>query len=161
MRVRLISCVAVLVLCASSVDAQGVGPDNGVRDTLRYSNPHARTAADWVSTGIVAWSLVAPCLHDRTTRCFVNEGLQVGSAALTAQVAKVFVSRKRPDGSDNKSFFSMHTAIACAASIQSTRWYLCPSVAYLRIAADKHWATDTIAGGFVGTLSTTIQWGGK
>lgn len=161
MKTRLLCCAVIGLLCWTPVYAQSTPQDTVVRDVVRLNNSTARTAVDWASTGVVIGSLVVPCIHDRTWRCVVNEGLQVGSTVLSAELVKHFVHRTRPDGSDRKSFFSEHTAIACAATIRSSYWYICPSVAYMRMAADRHYMTDTLAGGFIGTLSTTIQWGGK
>jgi len=99
---------------------------------------------------------------------------------LVTQVVKSAVGRRRPfvfdgDGSeptsseDNLSFFSGHSALAfsiavSAGTVAQRRGYeLAPAVwasglalagatAYLRVAADRHWASDVIAGGAVGAL---------
>jgi len=80
--------------------------------------------------------------------------------AATNFVVKKTVGRLRPDGSEHVSFYSGHTSEAflsagaicihsnteiCVASLLAAS-----GVGYLRIAADKHWATDVIVGAGVG-----------
>lgn len=102
-------------------------------------------------------------------------------AAMTTQLVKFVAARERPfvhyrtdevtkPSDNNVSFFSAHTnfsfAIAVSSGmIASLRGYrhapwvwagglpLAASIGYLRIAADRHYATDVITGALVGTLS--------
>jgi membrane-associated phospholipid phosphatase len=87
----------------------------------------------------------------------------------------------RPDGSDNLSFPSGHTAQAfLAASIVHTefrdksQWYgigaygIATSVAALRMINSKHWQSDVVAGAGIGILSAHLaylshrnRWGRK
>ena len=87
----------------------------------------------------------------------------------------------RPDGSDNLSFPSGHTAQAfLAASIVHTefrdksQWYgigaytIATSVAALRMINTKHWQSDVVAGAGIGILSAHLaylshrnRWGRK
>ncbi|MBT9394516.1 phosphatase PAP2 family protein [Hymenobacter sp. NST-14] len=82
---------------------------------------------------------------------------------------KNLTRRTRPDGSDNRSFPSGHTAQAfLAASIVHTefrdksQWYgigaytLATSVAALRMINTKHWQSDVIAGAGFGILSAHL-----
>lgn len=150
---RSILAIAIVLVFATGVSAQP-RIDTGARDALKWSHPHA---ADVLSTGVVVGALVAPCAIDRHWDCLKQEGARVGTALLASMIAKYLLPRERPDGSDNKSFFSQHTSLTCAAVLNTKAWALCPTVGYLRISADKHWATDTIAGGVVGGLTWTIQ----
>jgi membrane-associated phospholipid phosphatase len=88
---------------------------------------------------------------------------------------------RRPDGSDNLSFPSGHTAQAfLAASIVHTelrdksQWYgigaytLATGVGVLRMVVDKHWQSDVVAGAGFGILSAHLaylthrnRWGRK
>lgn len=128
--------------------------DTAARNALRWDYTEV---ADGLSTIAVVGALTAPCLIDRHWSCVKQEGVRVGTALLAAMITKYVFPRTRPDGSDNKSFFSQHTALTCAAVTGTKVWALCPSVGYLRVAADKHWATDAMAGGVVGSLMWTIQ----
>ena len=94
---------------------------------------------------------------------------------------KYLANERRPDGSDNLSFPSGHTAQAfLAASIVHTefrdksQWYgvgaytIATSVAALRMINDKHWQSDVVAGAGFGILSAHLaylshrnRWGRK
>ena len=96
-------------------------------------------------------------------------------------LVKAVSHEERPDGSDNLSFPSGHTAQAfLAASIVHTefrdksQWYgvgayaLATSVAGLRMIVDKHWQSDVVAGAGFGILSAHLaylthrnRWGRK
>ncbi|GAB3634948.1 hypothetical protein GCM10027422_05380 [Hymenobacter arcticus] len=96
-------------------------------------------------------------------------------------IVKALSQETRPDGSDNLSFPSGHTAQAfLAASIVHTefrdksQWYgvgayaVATSVAGLRMIVDKHWQSDVVAGAGFGILSAHLaylthrnRWGRK
>jgi len=128
--------------------------DVAAHDRLTWPD---RRAADWLSTGVVAGALVLPCVEPQTgsrRACLGREGLRVGLAIGVAETAKYFIHRERPDASDRKSFFSEHTAIACAAGFSSKRELLglalCGAAGYLRVAGERHWFTDVLVGAGVG-----------
>jgi membrane-associated phospholipid phosphatase len=138
---------ALLALAAAvPADAQP-RIDLSTRDALAWSHPHA---ADVLSTWTVVAAVATPCLQNRHWSCVRREGGRVAAAAGLAVFVKLLVQRERPDGSGDDSFYSMHTSIACAASLGLKTWPLCPAVGYLRIAADKHWLTDVGTGAGVG-----------
>lgn len=142
--------VALLLLNARAVSAQ-----EG-RDALAWP-PGARRTADVVSTAGVVAGLALPCLLDRTWTCAKQEAGRVGLALVVAELTKHFVHRTRPDGSDDKSFFSEHTALTCAATLRTKVWALCPAVGYLRVAAERHWVSDVGVGAGVGAL-VSVAW---
>ena len=94
---------------------------------------------------------------------------------------KYLAHETRPNGADNLSFPSGHTAQAfLAASIVHTefrdksQWYgvgaytIATSVAALRMINDKHWQSDVVAGAGFGILSAHLaylshrnRWGRK
>lgn len=131
--------------------------DAGVRQALVWPDS-GRRAADWISTGLVAGAIAAPCLEQHTASCWRTQALRVGVAMGVSEVVKRALDRDRPNQHDRKSMPSMHTAIACAATARSEWWPLCPAVGYLRIAADWHWATDVLAGAALGSVTVTISW---
>ncbi|MGI4834196.1 MAG: phosphatase PAP2 family protein [Janthinobacterium lividum] len=91
---------------------------------------------------------------------------------LASTFAVKYISREeRPDGSDNLSFPSGHTAQAfLAASIVHTelrdksQWYgvgaytLATGVGVLRMVVDKHWQSDVVAGAGFGILSAHLAY---
>ncbi len=106
-----------------------------------------------------------------------SEAIMLGSVYIVKTLTQV----ERPDGSNNLSFPSGHTAQAfLAASIVHTefrdksQWYgigaytLATSVAAFRMINDKHWESDVIAGAGFGILSAHLaylshrnRWGHK
>jgi membrane-associated phospholipid phosphatase len=106
-----------------------------------------------------------------------SEAIMLGSTF----IVKALSHEERPDGSDNLSFPSGHTAQAfLAASIVHTefrdksQWYgvgayaIATSVAGLRMIVDKHWQSDVVAGAGFGILSAHLaylthrnRWGRK
>ncbi|MBC6989923.1 phosphatase PAP2 family protein [Hymenobacter sp. BT491] len=115
----------------------------------------------------------------------VNIGLVILKSELIMAAStftvKYLVRERRPDGSDNLSFPSGHTAQAfLAASIVHTelrdksQWYgigaytIATGVAALRMINTKHWQSDVIAGAGFGILSAHLgylthrnRWGRK
>lgn len=96
-----------------------------------------------------------------------SEAIMLGSV----YIVKTLTHIQRPDGSDNLSFPSGHTAQAfLAASIVHTefrdksQWYgigayaLASSVAAFRMINDKHWESDVIAGAGFGILSAHLAY---
>lgn len=116
----------------------------------------AQKAADWISYGTVIAQLTGDTVHawqqpDRK-HAFLMEGARIGATIAVSELVKHFVHRTRPDGSDQKSFFSEHTALAAASS----GWSLQISIpltfgtGYGRMAANKHHPTDVAVGAAVG-----------
>ncbi|RPD49855.1 phosphatase PAP2 family protein [Hymenobacter sediminis] len=148
--------------------------------------PTFRTKADdilifapYAELGLVALAGV----ESRNDR--INVGLVVLKSELimlsTVFAVKHLSRETRPDGSDNLSFPSGHTAQAfLAASIvhnefrNKSQWYgigaytIATSVAALRMINNKHWQSDVVAGAGFGILSAHLgylthrnRWGRK
>ncbi|RSK33059.1 phosphatase PAP2 family protein [Hymenobacter metallilatus] len=135
--------------------------------------------APYAELGLVALSGV----ESRDDR--LNTLLVIGKSELimlaTVFTVKNLTRETRPDGSDNLSFPSGHTAQAfLAASIVHTefrdksQWYgigaytIATSVAALRMINTKHWQSDVVAGAGFGILSAHLgylthrnRWGRK
>ncbi|MBD2714863.1 phosphatase PAP2 family protein [Microvirga sp. STR05] len=118
-----------------------------------------------------------------------NDRINVGLVVLKSEIfmlttvfaVKNLTRETRPDGSDNLSFPSGHTAQAfLAASIvhnefrDKSQWYgvgaytIATSVAALRMINNKHWQSDVVAGAGMGILSAHVgylthrnRWGRK
>lgn len=123
-----------------------------------------RKVADWVSLGTVGTSLAldfksAWDSKDRThdLQLFaVRAGITYGWAS----IAKGLVNRRRPDGSNNLSFYSMHTAYAFSTlggPRVAVSLPLVVSSGGLRIAAGKHYLTDVLVGAGVGALTSRLR----
>ena len=96
-----------------------------------------------------------------------SEAIMLGSVYIVKKLTDI----ERPDGSNNLSFPSGHTAQAfLAASIVHTefrdksQWYgigaytLATSVAAFRMINNKHWESDVIAGAGFGILSAHLAY---
>lgn len=154
------------------------GLDRSTRDALRWSDANVGKANVLSYTTAYAPFAVALIDHDLDARGILTVAEAVTTAALFGQVTKVAVARERPfyhyrpPGSvepsrdRNESFVSGHTAEAFAMLVSVTRvtaargrktkwlWIsgvpLAVATGYLRIAADKHYLTDVLAGAGVG-----------
>lgn len=71
--------------------------------------------------------------------------LENGLALGATEFLKRVVHRTRPDGSDQLSFPSGHTALA-AVNARGWRWSVTANVAIGRQMAGKHYLTDTLGG---------------
>jgi len=105
-------------------------------------------AADWISTGLVGVNIAADVVHDVRHHCVKNllirNGLTIGAAELT----KLFVHERRPDGSDQKSFYSEHSALAMANYGWSYKigFSIAIGAGVGRIVAKKHHPADVLVG---------------
>lgn len=130
----------------------------------------ARRAADvasWVTVAAVtAGDVKASWDCPDRRQCFLLQGARVGAVYAAVFAVKFAVHRARPCkpdcGSDNPdlSFFSGHTALAFTARGGPRLALMLPlaiSTGGLRVAAGKHWATDTLAGAGAGLLASLIR----
>jgi membrane-associated phospholipid phosphatase len=103
------------------------------------------------------------------------EGVQqlvmaAGSSLFVAEILKSSIHSKRPDGSDNKSFPSAHTALAFSAAAffdqrygqQQPQWTpalygLAALTGIARVEAHKHRWVDVVAGAAIG-YGTALFW---
>lgn len=79
-------------------------------------------------------------------------GLSIG----IAEVTKALVHRTRPDGSDRKSFFSEHTALASTSAHSPLTASLAVSIGWGRMSSGKHYGTDVGIGAGVGLLARKV-----
>ena len=142
--------------------------DDKVRSALKWDNTEmANTYSDVLSWGLVfspAIIVVRKEDEDKTKK-FLSV---VGSQAIiggTTELTKIWVKRTRPNGNGTKSFFSGHTSSAFAGASAScyldknyciSGYTLAAAVGYLRIAADRHWASDVIVGAVVGSTGQLL-----
>ncbi len=102
-------------------------------------------------------------LLDKTVIAATSAIITVG----TTQLLKSTIQVKRPDGSGDDSFPSMHTAVAFAGAEllwqeygDRSVWYgiagysVATATGFLRIYNDKHWFSDVLAGAGIGILGT-------
>ena len=90
-------------------------------------------------------------------RAFIKQGERTIIILGVTELVKRLTHRERPDMSDDLSFFSEHTEFAAVNKRISFSIPLMTSTGYLRIAANKHYLTDVIVGGLVGSLVNRIH----
>jgi len=106
-------------------------------------------------------------LRDRS----IIYGISTILMSSVVQVTKGISKEWRPDGSDQKSFPSGHTATAFAAAEfmrqeykDVSPWYgiagyaIAATTGYLRMYNNKHWFGDIVGGAGVGILSTDVAY---
>lgn len=85
---------------------------------------------------------------------FTKQSLRIGITVLSSEVIKRIVHKVRPDGSDDRSFWSEHSALA--ATSQSWNFYIGGSLTFGtmagRVEAKRHFPVDVAVGATVGTL---------
>jgi hypothetical protein len=105
--------------------------------------------------------------RDRT----IIYGLSSLMMGITVNVTKNATHETRPDGSNNLSFPSGHTATAFVAAEflrqeykEVSVWYgiagyaAATATGYLRIYNNKHWVGDVVAGAGIGIISTRLAY---
>jgi membrane-associated phospholipid phosphatase len=147
--------LAVLALLLLAVSAQA--------QTNDAWPPADRPLADYLSTadlltiaGIdVGHSVYVGHQQGTVWQALGCEGLKFGIANGVTLVLKHFIPEERPNGVDNQSFPSEHSANAFAAT--GWTWQasipIAASVAYLRTAANWHWWHDVAVGAVIGLIS--------
>ena len=158
---RVLASIFVAVSLARSASAQGTSFD---RLTPAFPTAGERTAADvasWVTVGTaVALDLRAAWRSGDRKHQLHLAGARIFATWTLASLAKGLAHRERPDGSNNLSFYSMHTAMAfqtLGGPRVSVALPLSVGTGGLRVAAGKHWLTDVLVGAGVGALTSRIR----
>lgn len=134
---------------------------------------HAADLASWVTVGLAVagdvvgtWQGHCRDTWDHCEVALVKSGLRYGVNIGATQLVKHLVHRDRPcapscgvDAPD-QSFFSGHTAIAFSTVGGARLAFSVPlaiGTGGLRVAAGKHWASDTVVGALVGLATSRIR----
>lgn len=103
------------------------------------------------------------------SRMLVSQAFSAALMATTVQGLKHTTSVYRPDGADNHSFPSGHTAMAFMTATMLSKEYgykspwvsigaygLAATTGLMRVANNKHWLSDVMVGAGVGILTTEM-----
>lgn len=129
--------------------------------------PPARPFADALSYGTLAAEMGAREWHDWRAadrwRAIGCDALRDGIAIAASELLKRWVHEVRPDGSDNLSFPSEHSALAAANAGVSfaVSLPLAFGTTYGRLAANKHHPKDVLAGIAIGVGARFACRGGQ
>jgi hypothetical protein len=157
---RAFTCAALVLLGASTAQAQSFALPT-------QAEQHAADLASWgtVLAGVALDTRASWQATDRR-HAFETQALRVGVTYAAVFAAKVFLKRDRPCspscGRDNPhmSFFSGHTALAFSTvggARASISLPLASVTGVLRVAANKHWPSDVLAGAAVGLVTSRIR----
>nr|WP_254219086.1 phosphatase PAP2 family protein [Vibrio mimicus] len=123
------------------------------------------TFSDIGTYGLVGLALAMPA-YQSDWQGITQAGLSIATASGVGLLTKSLVDEERPDGSDNNSFPSNHTANAfAAATTLNIRYgwevglpaYGIAALSGLgRVEGNKHYWRDVLAGAALGTVSAWI-----
>lgn len=160
-KIAILTLVTIPAVALAEFPTQGF--DNYVREKLKWENTGiADRASDIIQHGLMFTPAIIAVQQDRGLKHVGAVIAGQGVAAGITQIVKVQANRLRPDGTDRRSFFSGHTssafssaAVGCVLdkNFCAPGYVLAAATGYLRIAADKHWASDVLMGAIVGTAS--------
>nr|WP_260260731.1 phosphatase PAP2 family protein [Vibrio intestinalis] len=118
--------------------------------------------SDISTYGLVATAALIPTYH-RDWQGLKQAGFSIGVASGVGLIGKSLVDKERPDGSDNDSFPSNHTAnaFASATTLQQRYGWEVGIPAYgvailagiARVEAEEHYYSDVLAGAAIGIAS--------
>lgn len=127
-----------------------------ISNNLKAQQTTAQHTNDIISYGTVYSNIALDTIHSFRSpdkKCaFISEGIKIGSTVLISEILKHFINEERPDGSDNKSFPSEHTAIAASTAGWSIGFGLSLAIGtgVERVTANRHHWYDVLAGGAIG-----------
>lgn len=120
--------------------------------------PIAAHTSDVLVAGQIVAETVASLRDEHRGHALGCQALRTGIVLGATEIVKRAVHRERPDGSDARSFYSGHTATAMSAS--GWRYQIGVPIAfgagYFRMAANRHYLTDVLAGAGAGVLVSRI-----
>lgn len=146
------------------------------RDEIREDHPTFRTSIDNYSQfapGAAVFALQALGIKGESSvkKELIVYAMSIGISTAIVLPAKGLTHQERPDGSNNQSFPSGHTALAFASAefLRREYWNVSPWIGIagyavatgtgiLRMYNNKHWLGDVAAGAGVGILSTTLSY---
>lgn len=167
---RIIYSIALAVLLPRLAGAQ-TSLDRWTPPLPTEGERTAASIASWATLGVAlaldAKATIGKCDgQDQCYHAIVTTGLRVGATLGATALVKHLVHRARPCASacgidsPDTSFFSGHTALAFS-TIGGPRLAFSLPLAVgtggLRVAAGKHWLTDTLVGAGVGALTSRIR----
>jgi membrane-associated phospholipid phosphatase len=123
-----------------------------------YAQSTANTWSNVAVYSAIGLDTVDSFQHEDKKHALTCQGIRLGVANGANILVKHFVHKRRPDGSDYKSFYSNHTSNAAVSS--GWKWEIGIPLAIgtggLRIAAKKHDWIDVTVGMLAGVGSQFV-----
>ena len=166
--IRIYSIAIVAVMLPGGAYGQALAIDKWTPALPTKAERRVADAVSW-ATAIADVALDAKDSWDSEDRrrAFALQGVRVGVTYGAVFAVKTLVHRKRPCaptscGHDNPdfSFYSAHTALAFQTLGGPRLVFSLPlavSTGGLRVAANKHWLTDVLAGAAIGAATSRIR----
>lgn len=136
--------------------------DDKAQDLLKWEDDQLAADISDMSMYVMSAAPVLMALDENNVgKRLLAIGAAHGVVVGLTQIAKENADRQRPNGNGTKSFFSGHTSAAFTSAgliCQSDKDVCGLAVAgasltgYLRIAGNRHWATDVLTGAAVGFI---------
>lgn len=143
----------------------------GIRDAYAEGFDCCFDDVTWALPAVAMLGLKCAGVEGRSSwgRMITADAMSVAITGAMVYALKYSVGEMRPDGSNNRSFPSAHTAMAFAAATMLHKeygavnpWYsvggyaMATATGVGRILNDKHWANDVLVGAGIGILSTEL-----
>ncbi|MBP1164488.1 MULTISPECIES: phosphatase PAP2 family protein [unclassified Chryseobacterium] len=146
------------------------------RNEIREDHPTFRTTIDNYTQflpGATVFALQAFGIKGESSvkKELIVYAMSIGISTAIVIPTKKLTHQERPDGSNNQSFPSGHTALAFASAefLRREYWNVSPWIGVagyavaagtgiLRMYNNKHWLGDVAAGAGIGILSTTLSY---
>jgi membrane-associated phospholipid phosphatase len=176
-----IAALFIILACSSVTNAQ-VGPDAWTPPLPTQAERNVADAASWAA--VIATQVLEAresWRSDDRLEAFALQAVRVGATLGLASVIKTAFPRTRPCATNkyvtqpvrgatyyslcspddpDTSFYSAHTALAFSSLGGPRLAFALPlsvGTGGLRVAAGKHWLTDTLAGAAVGAATSRIR----
>lgn len=124
------------------------------------ANADERKVADVISYGTVITQITLDTIHsiksEDKKRDFSRQGLKLALTISESELIKKLIHVRRPDGSDDKSFWSEHSAIASTSGKGMIGVSLTVSTMSGRVIAKKHRVIDVLTGAGIGLLNSIL-----
>lgn len=111
---------------------------------------------DNIGTGLVAGQMTLGFIDaykNKEIKCWALRN-SIGFGA--NEILKHVIHRNRPDGSDNKSFPSMHTMFSTVNITKGWTYSITFSTGISRMGANKHYTSDVLGGFGIGMVTRRV-----
>ncbi|MBN1150225.1 phosphatase PAP2 family protein [candidate division WOR-3 bacterium] len=150
------------------MNIEGFDPDRRASEWIRegFSSPLSQDIMEKTTLlgdgrNIILFSTFMTLGDKKLRRCGEMSLMSFGFSGALVSAVKISVSRRRPDGGDHSfpsghtsNAFSTATIISCEyPQYRAQAFFLASAVGLSRIALNRHWTSDVIAGACLGIAS--------